>query len=74
MFSFKSGHQRCYVKKVVLKISQLSQENTFIGVSFLIKLQVFRKLQYRYFPVKFAKFWRTLILKNILEWLLLLLL
>ena len=56
MFSFKSGHQRCYVKKVVLKISQLSQENTCIGVSFLIKLQVFRKLQYRYFPVKFAKF------------------
>ena len=56
MFSFKSGHQRCHVKMVVLKISQLSHENTCVGVSFLIKLQVFRELQYRYFPVKFTKF------------------
>ena len=32
--------QRCSVKKVFLKISQNSQENTCARVSFLIKLQV----------------------------------
>ena len=32
--------QRRSVKKVFLKISQNSQENTFAGASFLIKLQV----------------------------------
>ena len=31
---------RCSVEKVLLKISQNSQENTCAGVSFLIKLQV----------------------------------
>ena len=30
--------QRCSVKMVFLKISQNSQENTCVGVSFLIKL------------------------------------
>ena len=29
-------------KKVFLKISQISQENTYVGVSFLIKLQAFK--------------------------------
>ena len=33
-------HQRCSVKKVVLKISQNSQENTCARVIFLVKLQV----------------------------------
>ena len=33
MFSFKSSHRRCSVKKVFLKISQISQENTCVGVS-----------------------------------------
>ena len=31
--------QRCFVKKVFLKISQNSQENSYASVSFLIKLQ-----------------------------------
>ena len=31
--------RKCSVKKVFLKTSQNSQENTFVGVSFLIKLQ-----------------------------------
>ena len=31
--------QRCSVKKMFLEISQNSQESTFAGVSFLIKLQ-----------------------------------
>ena len=34
-----SSHQRCSIKKVFLKFSQNSQENTCAGVSFLIKLQ-----------------------------------
>ena len=29
----------CFVKKVFLKISQNSQENTSLGVPFLVKLQ-----------------------------------
>ena len=33
MFSFKSSHRRCSVKKVFLKISQISRENTCVGVS-----------------------------------------
>ena len=37
--SFRSSHQRCSVKKVFLEISQNSQENTCVRVSFLIKLQ-----------------------------------
>ena len=35
---YRSSHQRCSVKKGVLKISQNSQENTCVRGSFLIKL------------------------------------
>ena len=35
--AFRSSHQRCSVKKVFLEISQNSQENTCIRVSFSIK-------------------------------------
>ena len=35
----RSTHPRCSIKKAVLKISQCSQENTCVGVTFLIKLQ-----------------------------------
>ena len=34
LFSLKAGQRRCSVKKVFLKISQISKENTFVGVSF----------------------------------------
>ena len=37
---YRSSHQKCSVRKVFLKISQNSQENTCARVSFLIKLQV----------------------------------
>ena len=47
--------QRCSLKKVFLKISQNSQENTYARVSFLIKKGIWN----RCFPVKFAKFLRT---------------
>ena len=36
---FRSIHQKCSVKKVVLEISQNLQENTCARVSFLIRLQ-----------------------------------
>ena len=35
----RSSHRRCSIKKLFLKISQNSQENTCPRVSFLIKLQ-----------------------------------
>ena len=35
----EAGVRRCPVKKVFLKISQNSQENTYARVSFLIRLQ-----------------------------------
>ena len=38
-FSVRSSRRRCSIKKVFLKISQYSQENTCVWVSFLIKLQ-----------------------------------
>ena len=56
-------------KKVFLKILQISQENTCVRV-FLIKCVknfVKKRLQHRCFPVKFAEFLRTLILKNMCE-------
>ena len=37
---FRSSHRRCFIKKVLLKISQNSQENTCARVSFLMNLQV----------------------------------
>ena len=61
----KSSHRRCSLKKVFLKYSQKSQENTCVGVSFFIKLQTrslqiyYKRLQHRCFPANFAKFLRT---------------
>ena len=37
--SAKSSHRRCSIKKVFLKISENSQENTCVRASFLINLQ-----------------------------------
>ena len=44
-----------------LNISQISPENAFTRVSFLIKLQA---LRHKCFSVKFAKFLRTIFLQN----------
>ena len=71
---FRSIHRRCSVKNVFLKVSQISQEYTCVGVSFnkVEGQQLFLKsLQHNYFPVKFAKFSRTAIIKCICERLLL---
>ena len=50
--------RRCSVKKVFLKVSQNSQENSCARVSFLIKFQK-KRLWHRYFPVNFVKLLRT---------------
>ena len=65
----RSSHRRCSVKKMFLKVSQISPENTCVGVCFQYGLQtcnsIKKRLQHRCFPVKFAKFLRTPILKSI---------
>ena len=38
IYTSRSSH-RCSVKKLFLKVSQISQENTCVGVFFLIKLR-----------------------------------
>ena len=57
------GATRCvFEKKLFLKISKYSQENTCARV-FLNKVK--KRIQHRCFPVKLAKFLRTPILKNL---------
>ena len=63
-------------KKVFLEISQNSQENNRVRVSFLIMLQASvtllkKRLWHGCFPVNVAKFLRTPFLKEHLLWLLL---
>ena len=56
------NNRRCFVKKVLLKISKKSQKNTCAKMSFLGKFQVKdcnfikKRLKHRCFPVKYAKF------------------
>ena len=67
----RSSRWGMFFKKYILKIWKNSQENTTIGVSFLIKLQasscnfIKKSLWHRCFLLKFANFLRTLFLKNI---------
>ena len=52
--------RRCSSKLVFLKGSQISQENTCVGVSFFSACNFINKrLQNRCFPVKCTKFLRT---------------
>ena len=60
---FRTNHPRWSEKNVVLKFLQNSQENTCVGVSFLIKLQALdlqldlkKRIQHRCFPMNNAKF------------------
>ena len=53
---YRSSHRRCSVKKGVLK-----------NVTNFTEKHLCWKLQHRCFPVKFAKFLRTSILKNVCE-------
>ena len=58
-----------------LKFSQIPQENTCVGDTFLKSCNpgnsVKKRLQHRCFPVKFAKYLGTPILTDQLQWLLL---
>ena len=65
--------RKCSVKKVFLKISQNSQENTWARASFLMRPATLLKKSpwHRYFPVNFTKFLRTSFSQNISGWLLL---
>ena len=74
---YRSSHWRCYVKQGVLKnFANFTGKHLYWSL-FLRKLQALllvtikKRLQHKCFNVKFAKFLRTPILKNICEWLLL---
>ena len=58
--NFRSSHWSCSVKKVFLKILQLSTKTPVLKF-LLIALQAFikKRLQHRCFPVEFTKFSRT---------------
>ena len=68
----------CSVKKVLLEISQNSQENTCARVCFLIKLQAwgqqlyYKRLWHMCSPLNFLKFLRTSFFTEHFRWLLLL--
>ena len=53
----RSSHRVCSMKKVSLINLKHSQENTFVGVSFLIKLEAFikKELRHKCSLVNFAK-------------------
>ena len=61
--------ERCSVKKVFLKMLHFSQEKPVFEFRFNNFIK--KRLQHRLFPVNIAKFFRTPILKNICERLLL---
>ena len=67
---FRGSHQSCSLKKVFLKMLQNSQESTYIGVSFFIKLQAWalqiywKSLRRSCFSVNLGKFLRTHFLPN----------
>ena len=63
----RSSHRRCSVKKGILKISQMSLEKKCVGVSYRSATLLKRDSKHWCFPVKFAKFLRTSIIKNICE-------
>ena len=61
MILFRSSHPEMFFKRVLLKISQNSQENTYARVSFVINMQadagnfIKKETWHRCFPVNFAK-------------------
>ena len=63
---------RCSVKKLLLKVSQNSQGNTCVRVTFLRTLKapvtlLIKRLQHMCFPVNFPKFSGAILLQNISE-------
>ena len=61
----RSSQHRYSVKKLFLKTLQISQENTCVGVSCNKVTLIKKRLQHRYFPVRYAKFSRTPLFKSI---------
>ena len=65
----RSSHQRCSVKKGVLKNLCKFNRKTPVSESLVIKLKAStllkKRLHHRYFPVKFTKFSATAIFKSI---------
>ena len=55
-FFFRSSHRRCSIKKVFLKISQNSHENTCARRRPQAYIFIKKRLQHRCFPLNFAKF------------------
>ena len=51
----EAASRRCSVKKVFLEILQNSQENTYARVSFLIKLQTWKKALAQVFSCEFCQ-------------------
>ena len=67
---YRSSRRRCSVKKVFLKVSQVSQktpvlESLFNKVTGFQVNYIKKRIQHRCFPVNNAKFLRTPILKKI---------
>ena len=62
MFTTEAATGGDLPKKMFLKISQNSQENTY--VSLFLNRVAGQRLWHRYFPVNFAKFLRTPFLQN----------
>ena len=62
----RSSRQRCSIKKLLIKISQYSQENTYVGfVAGLISCNFIKKrLQHKCFPASIVKFLRIAFLWN----------
>ena len=56
--------QSCSVKEVLLKILRNSQKNPCARISFLINLQLTKRLWHRCFLVNIAKWWRKLSLEH----------
>ena len=70
----RSSYRRCFIKKVVLKISQNSQENTCARVSFLLNLLlicnfIIKEILAQVFSCEFCKFFKNPFLQTASGWL-----
>ena len=66
------SQRMCSIKKLFLKISQYSQKNTCVGISFLIKVAglmhaslLKKRLWHRRFPVNFTVFKNTFFIEHL---------
>ena len=64
IFFFRQSHRRCSLKDVVLKNFAIFSEKHQCWTLFLIKLQSFKRLLHRYFPVNIAKLFQNTYFKE----------